>query len=68
MNAFAIDSSTFSEAERELLLELLERERSELPSEIRHCRVSEYREALHRKLETLDVLLAKVRAQARPAA
>lgn len=51
-----------------LLIELLERERRDLPAEIHHTSTSSVRDRLHRRLETVDRLLERLRgleAQAR---
>ncbi|HEY4761986.1 MAG TPA: hypothetical protein VIH42_15520 [Thermoguttaceae bacterium] len=50
-----------SEAEKELLLELLEREQSELPVEIRHTRNSSMREELHGRAKLVRGLLDRMR-------
>lgn len=54
-----------------LLIELLERERQDLPAEIHHTSTSSVRDGLHRRLETVDRLLERLRrpeARARLAA
>jgi hypothetical protein len=53
-----------SEAERALVIELLERERDELPVEIHHTRTAAYREELHRRAEMVHGLIDKLRAPA----
>jgi hypothetical protein len=50
-----------SEAERSLLLELLEREQSELPVEIRHTRNAVMREELHRRAKLVQTLLDRMK-------
>ncbi|MBI3696715.1 MAG: hypothetical protein HY238_17985 [Acidobacteria bacterium] len=55
------DQPTLTEAEWMLLVELLERERRELPSEIRHTRTPAVRDDLHRRLEMVDGLLQRLR-------
>ena len=54
------DSPGFSPVERELLLELLERERAELPVEIRHTRTSELRDELRERQELVRSLLERL--------
>lgn len=49
-----------SEAEWHLVMELLEREQSELPTEIRHTRVSSMREDLHHRAEMVQNLLGRL--------
>lgn len=44
-----------------LLIELLERERRDLPSEIHHTSTSNVRDRLHQRLETVDCLLERLR-------
>jgi len=51
-----------SEAERALVVELLERERSELPSEIRRTRTASVREELHRREDLVRHLLDRLRS------
>ncbi len=50
----------FSEAEMELIVELLERERAELPIEIRHTRTSSLRDELRGRAEMVRQLLGRV--------
>lgn len=52
----------FTEAEWGLIVELLEREQSELPREIRHTRTSSVREELRERLKTIGTLLDQLRA------
>jgi hypothetical protein len=59
---FAIEN--LSEAERALLLELLESELSELPVEIRHTRNSIMREELHERAKLLHGLIDRMRIPA----
>lgn len=47
--------------EWELVMELLERERYELPAEIHHTRTSEMRDELKQRLKMVDHLLTRVR-------
>ena len=53
--------SELSEEEAELVVELLEREERELPSEIHHTRLAKYRDALHERLEIVRGLLSRLR-------
>ena len=50
----------FSEAEWELIVELLERERAELPIEIRHTRTSNVRDNLRGRAEMVKRLLGRM--------
>ncbi len=54
-----------SEAECELLVELLEHERSELPVEIRHTRTSSVRDELRRRAVAVKELLGRLKQPAR---
>ena len=56
-----------SQSEWNLVVELLERERSELHPEIRHTRTRSLREALRGRLELVEGLLQRVRSLAEPA-
>jgi len=56
---------SLSQDEWELLLELLERERAELPVEIRHTRHCEVRDQLHYREHLVDELLDRMRTPAR---
>ena len=56
------DHVTLSESERELIVALLERERSELPAEIRHTRHCEVRDELHRRQGPVGNLLGRLKA------
>ena len=58
------DEPKLSEAEWALLVELLERERSELPVEIHHTRSARLREELHRRAALVQELLGRLRAPA----
>lgn len=44
-----------------LVVELLERERHELPSEIHHTRVASYRKELHEREALVDRLLKRLK-------
>ena len=49
-----------STAERELIVELLQREHDDLPVEIHHSRVAAYREALHSRQALVQELLKRL--------
>ena len=49
-----------SAAEWELVVELLKRERHELPAEIHHTRVASYRKELHQREALVDQLLKRL--------
>ncbi|HUT09031.1 MAG TPA: hypothetical protein VMY42_00910 [Thermoguttaceae bacterium] len=53
--------SELSEAEWALVVELLEHERSELPSEIRRTRTASVRDELHRREDMVQSLLDRLR-------
>jgi hypothetical protein len=55
------DEPRLSEVEWALVLELLERERSELPVEIHHTRSSSVRAELHDRAEMVGGLLGRLR-------
>ena len=55
------DELKLSDAEWELIVELLERERSDLPVEIRHTRSSSVRAELHERAEMVRSLLGRLR-------
>lgn len=57
-------TENLSEAERSLLLELLECEQSELPVEIRHTRNSIMREELHERAKLVRGLIDRMRMPA----
>ncbi len=50
-----------SDPEWTLVMELLERERTELPPEIHHTRTSTVKQALRERLEMVDRLLERLR-------
>ncbi|HYM13231.1 MAG TPA: hypothetical protein VEU62_20995 [Bryobacterales bacterium] len=56
---------SLSEAEWELVIELLEGERRELPSEIRHTDATNVHAELKRRLEMVDRLLERLRGTAK---
>jgi hypothetical protein len=58
------DQPKLSEAEWDLVVELLERERTELPVEIRHTRSSNFRDELHRREDMVGDLLKRLRKPA----
>ncbi len=51
---------TLSDRERELLLELLRAERTDLPSEIRHSRTATYHDDLRERLQLVDSLIERL--------
>ena len=53
----------FSEAEVALVIELLQREHHDLPTEIHHCRVSSYRDELRQRHEMVKNLLERLQAK-----
>ena len=55
------DEPKLSDAEWELIVELLEREHGELPVEIHHTRSSGVRAELHDRAEMVRGLLARLR-------
>ena len=52
---------SFSEQELALLVELLEHEDRELPTEIRHTRLADYRDTLHQRQDLVRSLLERLR-------
>lgn len=54
------DQPELNEAEWTLICELLERERSELPTEIHHTRTRSLRQELQQRRAMVDELLAKI--------
>jgi hypothetical protein len=58
------DQPKLSELEWDLIVELLEQERSELPVEIHHTRNSGVRGELHERAELVQNLLARLRTPA----
>ena len=63
MNPAAKFQPELSDAEWALIVELVQRERSELPPEIHHTRTMAMREDLHRRLELVENLLKKLSAK-----
>ena len=53
---------TLQNEELQLIIELLESERSELPTEIHHTDTSEYKERLSIRLEIVNGLLEKLKS------
>ncbi len=51
-----------TEAERELIIELLEQERTELPHEIHHTTIGAMRRELERRFEMTELVLRKLGA------
>jgi len=58
------DQPVLNENEWQLVVELLERERGELPAEIRHTRTSRVRDDLHRRADMVKGLLGRLRQPA----
>jgi hypothetical protein len=56
-----LEEPRLSESEWELIVEMLERERSELPVEIHHTRSASVRTELHQRAEMVRNLLARLR-------
>jgi len=52
-----------SEAELALVIELLQREHHDLPTEIHHCRVASYRDELKHRHEMVRSLLGRLQAK-----
>ena len=52
-----------SDAEWALVIELLQREHHDLPTEIHHCRVASYREELKHRHEMVRSLLERLQAK-----
>jgi hypothetical protein len=55
---------SLTQPEWELVMELLERERYELPAEIHHTRTSQMRDELKQRLDLVNGLLRRLRGQA----
>ena len=55
---------TFSESERRLILELLERERTQLPGEIHHTAARAFREGLRTRMQLVETLILKLNSPA----
>ncbi len=53
---------SWSERDWDLVVELLERENNELPSEIRHTSTSEYRDTLRARRVRIKRMLDEIRA------
>jgi len=61
MNVAVPPPRALTEAEWKLVIELLERERGDLPSEIHHTRTPAMRDELHQRLALIQGLLRKIR-------
>ena len=59
-----IGQPELSPEEWALIVELLERERGELPSELRHTRLASMREDLRHRAKMVEQLLKRLRAAA----
>lgn len=64
MNPTLTNQATFSDREMGLVTELLERERTQLLTEIRHTDTRMFREELHGRLQLLEGLLARLKPAA----
>lgn len=64
MSAAPMPQPVLSRDEWALVVELLERERGELPAEIRHTRTTTVREELRQRLQLVEALLERLRALA----
>ena len=64
MEPAAIEQPALTEAEWKLVIELLERERSDLPSELHHTRTPAVRDQLRERVERIDRLLERLRRRA----
>jgi hypothetical protein len=64
MSAPAKCQPTLTDAEWKLVIELLQRERRELPAEIHHTDATDVRERLHYRVAAIDNLLARLREPA----
>jgi hypothetical protein len=53
-------SLTLSSEERVILIELLDRERTNLPVEIHHTRTGKFRDLLKHRLEMVDAILERL--------
>ncbi len=62
MNPAAGIQLELTEAERELIIELLEQERTELPHEIHHTTIGAMRRELERRFEMTELVLRKLGA------
>lgn len=60
MGAAVQPTPVFSREELDLIVELLERERAELPAEIHRTRTCEVRDQLRRRLEMINQLLERL--------
>jgi hypothetical protein len=61
MNLAERPQPALSDVEWQLVIELLEREQKELPSEIRHTRTISVKDELHRRSELVKKLLHRIR-------
>ncbi len=56
-----ISQPILTDAEWQLVIELLEEERRELPIEIRHTDSRAYRDQLHQRLDAIDSILERLK-------
>ena len=61
MQAISPTVFTVSPEEKDILIELLEREQSNLPVEIHHTRTARFRELLKQRLQLIDGLMGRLR-------
>lgn len=62
MNSTMTGRPVLTDEEWALVIELLQRERQDLPAEIHHTRSSPYRDELHARLEAISRLLERLNA------
>ncbi|HET8547289.1 MAG TPA: hypothetical protein VFL57_04760 [Bryobacteraceae bacterium] len=61
MQAISPAPLVLTDEERDIVLELLDRERTTLPVEIRHTRTGKFRDMLKHRLSVVTELLARLR-------
>ncbi|HWQ55906.1 MAG TPA: hypothetical protein VN442_19615 [Bryobacteraceae bacterium] len=61
MNSTMTARPVLTDEEWALVIELLQREREELPAEIHHTRSSAYRDELHQRLDAISRLLDRLK-------
>ena len=60
MEVISSSSLTLSSEERVILIELLDRERTNLPVEIHHTRTGKFREMLKHRLERVEAIFERL--------
>jgi hypothetical protein len=60
MQAISSSQVALSTEEREILIELLDRERTNLPVEIHHTRTARFRDYLKRRLDVIEALFSRL--------